>query len=98
MWWYWGWKKKIKEKEKKIIDYIDVMKKEIEMIERKRGRSLNIGEINFGGGKKKIIKKDELVEIMEEIRERIGFEGELNEEVEIDKRRMKNEMEEEMEY
>ncbi|WP_413599739.1 oxygen-independent coproporphyrinogen III oxidase [Brucella ceti] len=92
MCWYCGCHTTITEKDRPILDYLDVLHKEIEMIARQRGRSFNLGEIHFGGGTPTIIQPDEFVALMAALRDRLGFAGELNAAVEIDPRRMTPEM------
>ncbi|HEX2146141.1 MAG TPA: radical SAM protein, partial [Pseudorhizobium sp.] len=92
MCWYCGCHTTITEKDKPILDYLDVLHREIELIAAERSGSLNIGEIHFGGGTPTIIQPHEFIGLMEALREKLGFAGRVNAAVEIDPRNLQAEM------
>eukprot|EP00913_Durusdinium_trenchii_P031513 g29505.t1 len=92
MCWYCGCHTTITEKDKPILDYLEVLHREIELVAAERGESFNIGEIHFGGGTPTIIQPEEFIALMNALRERMGFAGVLNAAVEIDPRRMHPDM------
>ncbi len=92
MCWYCGCHTTITEKDRPILDYLDVLHREIELIATERGRSFNIGEIHFGGGTPTIIQPGEFIALMDALRNKLGFAGQINAAVEIDPRRMQPEM------
>ncbi|MCB5203479.1 oxygen-independent coproporphyrinogen III oxidase [Neorhizobium sp. T786] len=88
MCWYCGCHTTITEKDKPILDYLEVLHREIDLIANARGRSFNIGEIHFGGGTPTIIQPAEFIALMDAMRNRLGFAAQVNAAVEIDPRRM----------
>lgn len=92
MCWYCGCHTTITEKDKPILDYLDVLHREIELVAAERGRSFDIGEIHFGGGTPTIIEPDEFIALMDALRSKLGFADRVNTAVEIDPRRLQVEM------
>ncbi len=92
MCWYCGCHTTITERDKPILDYLDVLHQEIEMIGKERDQSFNIGEIHFGGGTPTIIQPEEFIALMDAMRSRLGFAETVNAAVEIDPRRLSPEM------
>lgn len=92
MCWYCGCHTTITEKDKPILDYLDVLHREIDLIAGTRGRSFNIGEIHFGGGTPTIIAPKEFIALMDTMRSRLGFAPVVNAAVEIDPRLMHPDM------
>ena len=92
MCWYCGCHTTITEKDKPILDYLDVLHREIELIAAERSDSFNIGEIHFGGGTPTIIQPHEFIGLMNALREKLGFAAKVNTAVEIDPRRLQAEM------
>ena len=92
MCWYCGCHTTITEKDKPILDYLDVLHREIELVAAQRKDSLNVGEIHFGGGTPTIIQPEEFVALMQALRTKLGFAPEVNTAVEIDPRRLQAEM------
>jgi oxygen-independent coproporphyrinogen-3 oxidase len=92
MCWYCGCHTTITEKDKPILDYLDILHREIDLIAGARGRSFNIGEIHFGGGTPTIIAPKEFIALMDAMRSRLGFAPVVNAAVEIDPRLMHSDM------
>ncbi|MDR6756314.1 oxygen-independent coproporphyrinogen-3 oxidase [Mycoplana sp. BE70] len=92
MCWYCGCHTTITERDRPILDYLDVLHQEIELVAKTRGRSFSVGEIHFGGGTPTIIKPGEFVSLMDALRSRLGFADQVNTAVEIDPRTLTEEM------
>ena len=92
MCWYCGCHTTITEKDKPILDYLEVLHREIDLIAETRGASFNVGEIHFGGGTPTIIQPEEFIQLMQALRSKLGFAPQVNTAVEIDPRRLQPEM------
>ncbi|MFB9947934.1 oxygen-independent coproporphyrinogen III oxidase [Rhizobium puerariae] len=92
MCWYCGCHTTITERDKPILDYLDVLHREVELLASARDDSFNVGEIHFGGGTPTIIKPGEFVALMDALRTRLGFAEKINAAVEIDPRTLTAEM------
>ncbi|NKL21135.1 oxygen-independent coproporphyrinogen III oxidase [Rhizobium leguminosarum] len=92
MCWYCGCHTTITERDRPILDYLDVLHREIELVAQACNQSLSVGEIHFGGGTPTIIQPDEFIALMDAIRNRLGCAPELNAAVEIDPRTLTAEM------
>ena len=92
MCWYCGCHTTITERDKPILDYLEVLHQEVELLAAVRGDSFHVGEIHFGGGTPTIIKPEEFVQLMEALRDRLGFAEGVNTAVEIDPRTLTAEM------
>ena len=92
MCWYCGCHTTITERDRPILDYLEVLHREVELLAAVRGDSFHVGEIHFGGGTPTIIKPEEFVQLMEALRDRLGFAAGVNTAVEIDPRTLTGEM------
>ena len=71
MCWYCGCHTTITERDRPILDYLDVLHREIELVAQACNQSLSVGEIHFGGGTPTIIQPDEFIALMDAIRNRL---------------------------
>jgi len=92
MCWYCGCHTTITERDKPILDYLDVLHREIELLASARADSFTVGEIHFGGGTPTIIKPGEFIALMDALRNRLGFAATTNTAVEIDPRTLTADM------
>jgi oxygen-independent coproporphyrinogen-3 oxidase len=92
MCWYCGCHTTITEKDKPILDYLEMLHREIDLIAKERGGGFNVGEIHFGGGTPTIIEPQEFITLMDALRSTLGFANRVNTAVEIDPRRLQPEM------
>ncbi|MFN7027166.1 MAG: oxygen-independent coproporphyrinogen III oxidase [Pseudorhizobium sp.] len=92
MCWYCGCHTTITEKDKPILDYLEVLHREIDLLAKTRGASFEVGEIHFGGGTPTIIQPEEFIQLMQALRSKLGFVQQVNTAVEIDPRRLQPEM------
>lgn len=63
MCWYCGCHTTITQKDQPILDYLDVLKREIELVAAAAGSRLDIGAIHFGGGTPTIMKPEEFLDL-----------------------------------
>lgn len=92
MCWYCGCHTTITERDKPILDYLDVLHREIELLASAKNDSFTVEEIHFGGGTPTIIKPGEFVALMDALRGRLGFAQTVNAAVEIDPRTLTADM------
>jgi len=92
MCWYCGCHTTITEKDNPILDYLEVLHREIDLLAKTRGASFDVGEIHFGGGTPTIIQPEEFIQLMQALRAKLGFAPQVNTAVEIDPRRLQPEM------
>lgn len=92
MCWYCGCHTTITERDRPILDYLEVLHQEIELVAAARDGSFSVGEIHFGGGTPTIIQPGEFIALMDALRNRLGFAGQVNTAVEIDPRTLTAEM------
>ncbi|MBW9064353.1 oxygen-independent coproporphyrinogen III oxidase [Rhizobium herbae] len=92
MCWYCGCHTTITQRDRPILDYLDVLHREIELVAQLRNQSLSVGEIHFGGGTPTIIQPGEFIALMDAIRSKLGCAPALNTAVEIDPRTLSGEM------
>lgn len=92
MCWYCGCHTTITERDKPILDYLDVLHQEIELLASTRDDSFTVGEVHFGGGTPTIIKPGEFIALMDALKNRLGFAMTVNVAVEIDPRTLAAEM------
>ena len=92
MCWYCGCHTTITEKDQPILDYLDILKREIEMVATRAGDALDVREIHFGGGTPTIIEPCEFVGLMSLLRQNYRLHAKANVSVEIDPRTLTMEM------
>lgn len=92
MCWYCGCHTTITEKDQPILDYLDILKREIGMVSCYSDNPLDVREIHFGGGTPTIIQPAEFVGLMSLLRQNYQVHAEANISVEIDPRTLTLEM------
>lgn len=92
MCWYCGCHTTITQRDAPILEYLDVLHREIDLLATARPAGFEIGEIHFGGGTPTIIRPEEFISLMDALRSRLGFASKLNVAVEIDPRTLSEEM------
>jgi oxygen-independent coproporphyrinogen-3 oxidase len=92
MCWYCGCHTTITERDQPILDYLDVLHREIELVSDAASMPLDVREIHFGGGTPTIIKPEEFASLMMSIRSRFDVARDANVSVEIDPRTLLAEM------
>lgn len=63
MCWYCGCHTSITQKDQPILDYLDVLKREIRLVGKAAGRPLKVGQIHFGGGTPTIMTPEEFLNL-----------------------------------
>jgi oxygen-independent coproporphyrinogen-3 oxidase len=86
MCWYCGCHTTITERDQPILDYLDVLHKELELVSTAAAHPLDVREIHFGGGTPTIIKPEEFASLMTSINDRFDVATNANVSVEIDPR------------
>jgi len=86
MCWYCGCHTTITERDQPILDYLDVLHKELELVSVAAARPLDVREIHFGGGTPTIIRPEEFASLMTSINDRFDVATNANVSVEIDPR------------
>ena len=92
MCWYCGCHTTITEKDQPILDYLDVLQREIEMVSAHADGALDVREIHFGGGTPTIIRPEEFSGLMRLLRQRYSVHRQANISVEIDPRTLDPDM------
>lgn len=92
MCWYCGCHTTITERDQPILDYLDVLRREIEMVSDTCQSPLDVREVHFGGGTPTIIKPQEFADLMTLLRQRFAVASAANVSVEIDPRTLPAEM------
>lgn len=63
MCWYCGCHTSITQKDQPILDYLDVLKREIRLVAKAAGKPLKVGQIHFGGGTPTIMTPQEFLDL-----------------------------------
>ena len=92
MCWYCGCHTTITERDQPILDYLDVLSREIELVAQSMSSPLDVREIHFGGGTPTIIKPEEFVSLMQLLGRSFDVRPEANVSVEIDPRTLTADM------
>ena len=92
MCWYCGCHTTITERDQPILDYLDVLRREIELVSAASPEPLDVREIHFGGGTPTIIKPEEFVSLTALMRLSFDVAPTANIAVEIDPRTLTAEM------
>ncbi|WP_026987157.1 oxygen-independent coproporphyrinogen III oxidase [Fodinicurvata fenggangensis] len=92
MCWYCGCHTTITRQDTKIIDYLSVLREEIELVAKQLSRPLSVNHLHFGGGTPTIISPDEFRALMDLLRRRFLFTDDAEVAVEIDPRRLTGKM------
>jgi oxygen-independent coproporphyrinogen-3 oxidase len=86
MCWYCGCHTTITQRDAPIIDYLDILRREIELVTDHLSNPLAVSHLHFGGGTPTIMEPSELLGLMALMRRKFSFDGETEVAVEIDPR------------
>lgn len=86
MCWYCGCHTTITRQDEPILDYLAVLRREIELVARQAGQPLTIGEVHFGGGTPTVVEPAEFTRLMTLLRSSFDFLGHAAVAIEIDPR------------
>ena len=86
MCWYCGCHTTITERDQPILDYLEVLRREIELVSQTATSPLDVREVHFGGGTPTIIEPQEFVSLMQLLGQRFRLGASTNVSVEIDPR------------
>ena len=92
MCWYCGCHTTITKQDAPILDYLEVMTKEIGMVSSAAGNNLPVKNVHFGGGTPTIMKPHEFKALMMTLTNSFAFENDCTVAVEIDPRTLTSEM------
>ncbi|MCP8896078.1 oxygen-independent coproporphyrinogen III oxidase [Shinella daejeonensis] len=92
MCWYCGCHTTITQRDEPILDYIDVLRKEIALVSDKIGNQPRIRHVHFGGGTPTIMQPEEFRDLIGLLRARFSFAAGVQIAVEIDPRTLSSEM------
>ncbi|WP_022727410.1 oxygen-independent coproporphyrinogen III oxidase [Fodinicurvata sediminis] len=92
MCWYCGCHTTITRQDEKIIDYLAVLRDEIDLVASQLARPLTVNHLHFGGGTPTIMSPEEFHGLMDLIRQRFSFTENAEIAIEIDPRRLTGEM------
>ncbi len=92
MCWYCGCHTTITRQDAPILDYLDVMKQEIELVAFAARNGVPVKNVHFGGGTPTIMKPEEFSDLMRKLRSAFEFDADSDVAVEIDPRTLKASM------
>jgi oxygen-independent coproporphyrinogen-3 oxidase len=92
MCWYCGCHTTITERDQPILDYLDVLRREIGLVSQTASSPLDVREVHFGGGTPTIIKPEEMIALMQLLEGSFDVGAGRNVSVEIDPRTLTAEM------
>lgn len=92
MCWYCGCHTTISNKDQPIVDYLDTLRREIQLVATKTCQLLTVDHIHFGGGTPTIMQPQEFIDLMYLLRENFVFSSRSEIAVEIDPRTLSVEM------
>jgi oxygen-independent coproporphyrinogen-3 oxidase len=92
MCWYCGCHTTITQRDEPILDYIDMLRKEIDIVSRTAGGRPKIRHVHFGGGTPTIMQPEEFRDLVGLMRARFTFTAGMEIAVEIDPRTLTPEM------
>ncbi|TCU24429.1 oxygen-independent coproporphyrinogen-3 oxidase [Rhizobium azibense] len=92
MCWYCGCHTTITKQDRSILDYLDVLRREIDLVASKAKKPLPVQNVHFGGGTPTIMRPDEFVGLMKDMRNAFAFKPGAEIAVEIDPRTLASEM------
>ncbi|UDF32417.1 UNVERIFIED_ORG: oxygen-independent coproporphyrinogen III oxidase (plasmid) [Roseateles sp. XES5] len=92
MCWYCGCHTTITQRDEPILDYIDMLRKEIDLVSGKTGARPQIRHVHFGGGTPTIMQPEEFSALIALLRARFAFTSGMEIAVEIDPRTLTPEM------
>lgn len=92
MCWYCGCHTTISERDRPILDYLDILRREIELVSQATASPLDVREVHFGGGTPTIIEPEDFFSLMQLLRLRFDMRFGARVSVEIDPRTLTPEM------
>jgi len=92
MCWYCGCHTTITQRDEPILDYIDMLRKEIDLVAERVGNRLKVRHIHFGGGTPTIMQPEEFRDLIGLLETRFGLSAGAEIAVEIDPRTLTAEM------
>jgi len=92
MCWYCGCHTTITQRDEPILDYIDMLRREIDLVADKAGCRLKVRHVHFGGGTPTIMQPEEFRDLIGLLRARFSFMAGMEIAVEIDPRTLTPEM------
>lgn len=92
MCWYCGCHTSITLKDEPILDYLDVLKREISIVAKTAGKPLKVRNIHFGGGTPTIMKPEEFLDLSAFMQKRLDVMPGVDIAVEIDPRTLTGDM------
>jgi oxygen-independent coproporphyrinogen-3 oxidase len=92
MCWYCGCHTSITERDQPVLDYLDILRREVELVAQAAASAFDVREMHFGGGTPTIIKPEEFISLMRLLRTSFDFDHAPNISVEIDPRTLADEM------
>ena len=91
MCWYCGCHTTVMRQERPILDYVSLLRRELELVHNAAPR-LSVGHVHFGGGSPTILPPQELVALVDQLRGAFAFEERSQIAIEIDPRTLTAEM------
>lgn len=92
MCWYCGCHTTITAKDQPVIEYLDLLRKEIDMVATRAPEPLQVDQVHFGGGTPTIVAPVDFVALTDLLRDRFGFADAAEIAVEVDPRTLTIEM------
>ncbi|WP_242224867.1 oxygen-independent coproporphyrinogen III oxidase [Shinella zoogloeoides] len=92
MCWYCGCHTTITQRDEPILDYIDMLRKEIDLVAERVGNRLKVRHVHFGGGTPTIMQPEEFRDLIGLLETRFGLSAGAEIAVEIDPRTLTAEM------
>jgi oxygen-independent coproporphyrinogen-3 oxidase len=92
MCWYCGCHTTITQKDAPILDYLEVLRQEIELVSERVKRRLRVQHIHFGGGTPTIMQPEEFIDLISLLCTRFGLVAGTEIAVEVDPRTLTAEM------
>jgi oxygen-independent coproporphyrinogen-3 oxidase len=92
MCWYCGCHTTITQRDEPILDYIDMLRREIDLVSDRAANRLKIRHVHFGGGTPTIMRPEEFRDLVGLLRARFDFARQPEIAVEIDPRTLSREM------
>lgn len=92
MCWYCGCHTTITQRDAPIIDYLAVLRREIELVADRLSRPLSVHHVHFGGGTPTVMEPSELLGLAALMRQRFTFDNSAEVAIEIDPRTLTSAM------
>lgn len=92
MCWYCGCHTSITQKDQPILDYLDVLKREVRLVAKAAGKPLKVGQIHFGGGTPTIMTPEEFLDLSAFLQREFNVAPNAGTAVEIDPRTLTRSM------